>query len=309
MEEFLTVGPWGGEGGGRWSFVENNGGIIGMEIVHGSGIDSISFKCGDEYGVLRHSRKVGGTGGAKTDNISLNWPEEYLTSISGTFNDNEPRNIIVRSLSFKTNKGTEYGPYGLASGPPFSYRTEGGAIVGFHGRSGPYVNAIGAYVKIPPKEDNTLKMALPFPRGPGPWGGQGGMEWDDGVFPAIRELHLNVGDSVIHAICVLYQSRDGNPVWSQKHGGAGGDKINPIKLEVSKEFLVCIAGFYGPVKGSDSFKALRSITFYTNKAKYGPYGVEIGRAFTSSVAPGKVVGFHGRSGVYLDAIGVHMEYF
>ncbi|KAL4629030.1 hypothetical protein ACB092_05G279700 [Castanea dentata] len=82
-----------------------------------------------------------------------------------------------------------------------------------------------------------------------------------------------------------------------------------IKLEVSKEFLVCIVGFYGPVKGSDSFKALRSITFYKNKAKYGPYGVEIGHAFTSSVAPGKVVGFHGRSGVYLDAIGVHMEYF
>ncbi|XP_075666048.1 agglutinin-like [Castanea sativa] len=139
MEEFLTVGLWGGEGGDRWSFVENNGGIIGMEIVHGSGIDSISFKCGDEYGVLQHSRK--------------------------------------------------------------------------------------------------------------------------------------------------------------------------IKLEVSKEFLVCIAGFCGPVKGSDSFKALRCITFYKNKAKYGPYGVEIGHAFRSSVASGKVVGFHGRSGVYLDAIGVHMEYF
>ncbi|KAF3947432.1 hypothetical protein CMV_026430 [Castanea mollissima] len=102
------------------------------------------------------------------------------------------------------------------------------------------------------------------------------MEWDDGVFPAIRELHLHVGDSVIHAIRVLYESRDGKPVWSQKHGGAGGDKINTIKLEVSKEFLVRIAGFYGPVKGSDSFKALRSITFYTNKAKYGPFGDEIG---------------------------------
>ena len=73
--------------------------------------------------------------------------------------------------------------------------------------------------------------------------------------------------------------------------------------------MVPIAGFYGPVKGSDSFKALRSITFYTTKAKYGPYGDEIGDAFMSNVATGKVVGFHGRSGVYLDAIGVHMEYF
>ena len=73
--------------------------------------------------------------------------------------------------------------------------------------------------------------------------------------------------------------------------------------------MVPIAGFYGPVKGSDSFKALWSITFYTNKAIYGPYGDEIGDAFTSSVAVGKVVGFRGRSGVYLDAIGGHMEYF
>ena len=71
-------------------------------------------------------------------------------------------------------------------------------------------------------------MALPVPRGPGPWGGHGGMEWDDGVFPAIRELHLYVGDSVIHAIRVLYQSRDGEPVWSPKHGGEGGDPSDPV---------------------------------------------------------------------------------
>ncbi|KAL4629028.1 hypothetical protein ACB092_05G279500 [Castanea dentata] len=310
MEEFLTVGLWGGEGGDRWSFVVNNGGIIGMEIVHANGIASITFKCGDEYGVLQHSRKFGGTGeGWKTDKISLNWPEEYLTSISGTVADLW-QHIIIRSLSFKTNKGTVYGPYGVVTGQPFSYSTEGGVIVGFHGRSGTLLDAIGAYVKIPQKkQDNTLKMVLPVPRGPGPWGGHGGMEWDDGVFPAIRELHLYVGDSVIHAIRVSYQSKDGESVLSQKHGGEGGEPIDPIKLEVSKEFLIRIAGFYGPVEGSGSFKALRSITFYTNKAKYGPYGDEIGQAFTSSVAPGRVVGFHGRSGAYLDAIGVHMEYF
>ena len=71
-------------------------------------------------------------------------------------------------------------------------------------------------------------MALPVPRGPGPWGGHGGMEWDDGVFPAIRELHLYVGDSVIYAIRVLYQSGDGEPVWSPKHGGEGGDPSDPV---------------------------------------------------------------------------------
>ena len=54
------------------------------------------------------------------------------------------------------------------------------------------------------------------------------MEWDDGVFLAIRELRLHVGDSVIHAIHVLYESKDGKPVWSLKHGGNGGDQIKKV---------------------------------------------------------------------------------
>ena len=81
----------------------------------------------------------------------LNWPEEYLTSISGTVADLW-QHIVIHSLSFKTNKGTEYGPYGVVTGQPFSYSTEGGVIVGFHGRSGTLLDAIGAYVKIPQKK-------------------------------------------------------------------------------------------------------------------------------------------------------------
>ena len=38
------------------------------------------------------------------------------------------------------------------AGKPFSHSMEGGVIVGFHGRAGDYVDAIGAYVKIMPKE-------------------------------------------------------------------------------------------------------------------------------------------------------------
>ncbi|KAM3701879.1 hypothetical protein ACJW31_05G209200 [Castanea mollissima] len=273
----LTVGPWGAQSGGTiWSFVAK-GGINEIEIVNGNVIDSISFKYKDECGVLQ-TLKVGGAGGQKPGQ--------------------------------KTNKSM-YGPYGTVDGKPF--RHNGGVIVGFHGYAGEFVDAIGAYATLPyvnttlKEPDHTTKMAVP--RGPGPWGGHGGMEWDHGIFLAIRELQLHVGDSVIHAIRVLYESKDGEPVWSPKHGGDGCDQIKTIKLEVSEEFLVRIAGFYGPVKGCDSFKALRSITFYTNKAKYGPYGDEVGDAFTSSVTGGKVVGFHGRSGVYLDAIGVHMEYF
>lgn len=67
----MTVGLWGGEGGDRWSFVVINGGIIGMEIIHANGIAGITFKSGDEYGVLQRTRKYGGSGGTgwKTDEV------------------------------------------------------------------------------------------------------------------------------------------------------------------------------------------------------------------------------------------------
>ena len=73
------------------------------------------------------------------------------------------QHIIIRSLSFKTNKGTEYGPYGVVTGQPFSYSTEGGVIVGFHGRSGTLLDAIGAYVKIPQEKVGQLHYIM-FPK-------------------------------------------------------------------------------------------------------------------------------------------------
>ncbi|KAM3701881.1 hypothetical protein ACB094_05G208600 [Castanea mollissima] len=230
----LKVGPWGAQSGGTiWSFVAK-GEINEIEIVNGYVIDSISFKYKDECGVLQ-TLNVGGTGGQKTNKISLKWPEEYLTSFDGRINDFMGHAVIF-SITFKTNKAT-YGPYGTVDGKPF--RHNGGVIVGFHGYAGEFVDAIGAYATLPyvnttlKEPDHTTKMAVP--RGPGPWGGHGGMEWDHGIFLAIRELQLHVGDSVIHAIRVLYESKDGEPVWSPKHGGDGCDQIKT-------DFMVLLKG-------------------------------------------------------------------
>ena len=37
-----------------------------------------------------------------------------------------------------------------------------------------------------------------------------------------------------------------------------------------------------------------------------PFGEEQGQQFTTNLREGKIVGFHGRKGLYLDAIGVHV---
>lgn len=51
---------------------------------------------------------------------------------------------------------------------------------------------------------------------------------------------------------------------------------------------------------------IKSLTFHTNKGKHGPFGEEQGPSFTHKTDDAKVVGFLGREGLFLDAIGVHV---
>ena len=57
----------------------------------------------------------------------------------------------------------------------------------------------------------------------------------------------------------------------------------------------------------DDLFIVRSLEVITNLKKYGPFGKEEGTPF-ELCAPGhggQIIGFHGRSGAYLDAIGVY----
>lgn len=80
-----------------------------------------------------------------------------------------------------------------------------------------------------------------------------------------------------------------------------------IKVDGEKEYLQGVAGFYGAIDENGGNTTVRSLTFYSNKGKYGPYGYEIGTAFNSP-AKGKILGFRGSSGAFLDNIGVHIDY-
>ncbi|KAK1554350.1 hypothetical protein Q3G72_011009 [Acer saccharum] len=185
---------------------------------------------------------------------------------------------------------------------------ENGVIIGFYGRAGcsyaSFVNAIGVYAK--PLEDSFCDSTqglfiLPTSfryttREAGPWGGITGKQFDDGVFSSTGQVNIFVGDGVVRGIGFLYNTKDGKSVESKRHGGGGRDdeKIYIIKLDCLKEYIVGIMGYFGPVVENAGHEALRFITFYSNKGKYGPFGNEIGTAFSSSISDGKVVGFHGR---------------
>lgn len=56
----------------------------------------------------------------------------------------------------------------------------------------------------------------PAPYGPGPWGGDGGKPWDDGVFSGVKKIFLIRGEA-IYSIQFEYD-RNGQSMWSVKHG-------------------------------------------------------------------------------------------
>ncbi|KAH9326936.1 hypothetical protein KI387_007114, partial [Taxus chinensis] len=139
----------------------------------------------------------------------------------------------------------------------------------------------------------------------GPWGGSGGTQWDDGAYTGIRQIIL-FHASAIDSIKIEYD-RDGIAVWSDRHGGNGGNKTDKIELDYPKEILTSMSGHYGSIShGSPS--VIRSLTFESKSKKYGPYGVQHGAYFSFPMAGGKIVGFHGQSGWYLDSIGVYLSH-
>lgn len=67
----------------------------------------------------------------------------------------------------------------------------------------------------------------PAPCGPGPWGGDGGRPWDDGVFSGIKQIYMTKAPEGICSIQIEYD-RYKQSVWSVKHGGNGGNTMHRV---------------------------------------------------------------------------------
>jgi len=78
--------------------------------------------------------------------MKLNYPEEYLISVTGHYSPVvHGWSPVIQSLTFKSNQRS-FGPFGVEEGTPFSFAMEGGKIIGFKGRSGWYLDSIGFYL-------------------------------------------------------------------------------------------------------------------------------------------------------------------
>ena len=74
-------------------------------------------------------------------------PSEYITEVRGTIGPyTTPNSNLITSLKLVTNVAS-YGPFGQGEGTPFHIPAQSNnSIVGFFGRAGWYVDAIGVYI-------------------------------------------------------------------------------------------------------------------------------------------------------------------
>ncbi|KAF0891570.1 hypothetical protein E2562_010564 [Oryza meyeriana var. granulata] len=157
------VGPWGGSGG-WYDFgirtVPRR--LSSITLYHSNGaIHSLSFNYyiqqegGDELKLVKNGpwgQSSSFDSIAVRETIMLS-ADEQVSAVEGTvghFRDVvEP---VITSLTFRTNAGRTYGPYGGTGdeqGTPFSIPADkGSVVVGFWGRAGWLLDSIGVYVSI-----------------------------------------------------------------------------------------------------------------------------------------------------------------
>lgn len=128
------------------------------------------------------------------------------------------------------------------------------------------------------------------------YGGEGGVEFDDRMHPRIKAITIR-GGKVIDGITILYS--DGE----KTHGGAGGG---------GHTMMLKDGEYVNYVKVKAGEKLVQHLTFKTNKGQElsagGSGGLLLdkeGEDFECRAPPNsQMCGIKGRSGKYLDAIGI-----
>ncbi|GJN16419.1 hypothetical protein PR202_gb03404 [Eleusine coracana subsp. coracana] len=144
------IGPWGGRGGTPRDIRKGNGNrprqlesiTIRSTNSYGGRINGFSFVYIDQKGQSIPVGVWGSPTKGYEDTITLGYGE-HINLITGTA---DPTGVT--SLTFVTNTGVEYGPYGYPSGTPFSVPLQqgNGEVLGFFGRGGDCLVALGVYV-------------------------------------------------------------------------------------------------------------------------------------------------------------------
>ncbi|CAH9122241.1 unnamed protein product [Cuscuta epithymum] len=140
---------------------------------------------------------------------------------------------------------------------------------------------------------------------------RGGKSWDDGGCGEVAGILISYSASSINSLRFLY-SKDGALKFSEDHGTLS-DSTQMIRLDYPTEVLTEVHGFRCSTHVSGY--GLGSITFVTNKATYGPFGVKRSSLddsvfkFQLGSEADSINGFHGTVNYHgrIDSIGVYLQ--
>ncbi|CAL9120035.1 unnamed protein product [Musa acuminata var. zebrina] len=134
----------------------------------------------------------------------------------------------------------------------------------------------------------------------GPWGGNGGDAWNMGQADHITKLRIYYGDNIV-GLEITY-ILNGNP-----HTGKYGTTTGPseeIILE-EDEYFTSISGYFHALSNYQGHAIVMLLTLDTNKGASISVGNKIGSSFALTLEEGsKILGFFGRAGTAIDAIGI-----
>ncbi|XP_066365102.1 disease resistance protein RGA5-like [Miscanthus floridulus] len=142
------IGPFGGNGGRARDIRVPPHRLESVTICSGNIVGSLAFSYTDHNGQQRSAGPWGGRYRTGYETIQLG-PSEYLIKVSGTIGSFAGLHNLITSLTFVTNAAS-YGPFGEGGGDPFVVpKQSNSTIVGFFGRAGVFLDAIGFYVRPP----------------------------------------------------------------------------------------------------------------------------------------------------------------
>lgn len=282
-QELTQSGMAGGTGGASFADtrIPDGARVAEVRISSGNVVDSVQMVYELPNGRIVAGPRHGGPGG-RLNSFRLD-SDEYITAVSGRSGE------YIDSIRIHTNKRSSQ----LFGGPGGSqeYRVSvdrGHQAIAFYGRAGEFVDAIGL-IQTPITSGRAGQTTVA--------GGRGGSPFEDDV-PAgarISEVRIYAGNN-IDGIQVVYALRNGRKIEGPVHGGTGG-RVNVVRLD-SDEHITAISGRHGIY--------VDSITIHTNKRTSRTFGGRGGsRAYRIEVpARSQAVGFIGRAGNYVDAIGL-----
>ncbi|CAN6925781.1 unnamed protein product [Brassica oleracea] len=165
-------------------------------------------------------------------------------------------------------------------------------------------------------------------------GGLGGDVWDDGVYDGVRKVHVGQGQDGVSFINAVYEKANGDKVKIEGIANlrlfdrestamymleftsnllsvrkATVDLTSFVHCVLHLLILSCRSIYVNKIFGHES-DVITSITFYIFKGKASPpYGLETEKKLAlKEKNGGKLLGFHGRAGEVLHALGAVFRY-